>query len=82
MVTYLNEHFQRVAVTNEEDIKTYYEVDEKLDALTEEEFNKAVDIISNYTWDGGVANTNRIRGLANRLGVFYKDLEMWYWLED
>lgn len=82
MVTYLNEKFQRVPVENAEDVKTYYRVDKILCDLEDEEFNKAVEIISNYAWDGGVANANKIRGLGKRLKVDWRDLEMWYFLED
>lgn len=83
MVTYLNEYGVRTEVTEQSDIDLYYRIDAIMDKLSTEEFEKAYKIIGDYLWEGGVANTNRIRGLAKRLGVAnWKELWVWACLED
>ena len=83
MVTYLNGYGVRTEVTEQSDIELYYRINAIMTALSDEEFEKAYEIIEDYLWEGGVANANRIRGLAKRLGVAnWKELWVWACLED
>ena len=82
MLTYLNEYGKRAEVTNDYDIKKWYEVDKKMDELDEETFNKYYEIIGDYVWDGGVANANRARAIAKKLGFTLLDISNYYCIEE
>lgn len=80
MLTYLNEHGRRTEVTNEQHIKAWYKVEEILNSLTDDEFNEVLEIISDYVFNS--KSKKELTQTAERLGVQWRALTLWYVLEE
>lgn len=80
MLTYLNEHGRRTEVTNEQHIKAWYKVNEMLESLTDDEFNEVLEIISDYVFNS--KGKKELTQTAERLGVQWRALTLWYVLEE
>lgn len=86
MLTYLNGYGRRVEVTNKEDIKKWYEIDNTLSSLDDDIFHNYIDIISDYVWEWKSAERkrayNRVYRIGKKLGYTVNELVMWYCIED
>jgi len=86
MLTYLNGNYKRVNVTDEADIKKWYEIDNTLSSLDDDIFNDYIDIISDYVWEWKSAERkrayNRVYRIGKKIGYTVNELVMWYCIED
>lgn len=71
-------------VTDKEVITLWYEINEKMNALDDDEFTKVIEKIGNYVWEiyDRRPHANKLRPIAKKFGVTVADLEMWYCIED
>lgn len=85
MLTYLNEHCKRVAVTNEETIAKWHKVNDILSNLDDNTFQDYIEIIGDYQWAYETAERkrtyNRVYRIAKKLGVTVNDLVLWDCIE-
>lgn len=86
MLTYLNGYGKRVEVTNAEDIKKWYEIDNALNNLDDDIFHKYIEVIGDYVWEWKTAERkrayNRVYRIGKKMGFTVSELEMWYCIED
>jgi len=86
MLTYLNGYGRRVEVTNKEDIKKWYEIDNTLSSLDDDIFHNYIDIISDYVWEWKSAERkrayNKVYRIGKKIGYTVSELVMWYCIED
>ena len=75
----------RKEVTEKEVITLWYEIDEKMNALDNDEFSNLIELIGDYVWamTGERRNAaNRLRPHAKKMGFTIYELEMWYCIEE
>lgn len=85
MLTYLNEHCKRVAVTNEKTIKKWHKVNDILSNLDDNTFQDYIEIIGDYQWAWESTERkrtyNRVYRIAKKLGLTVSDLVLWDCIE-
>lgn len=82
MATYFDKHFNRVPVTDEEDNRTYREVSELLDSLEQDDYIRIIENLGSYVWDKDRNAQRRVKRSADRLGIHWTALVLWYCLDD
>ena len=77
MLTYLNEYGKRVEVKNKEHANKWHEIDAKMMSLSDEDYERAYEIIEANLWSDPNPSKSDKRWAERLTGYTMNDLTMW-----